>query len=88
MLEHQKARPWVIASNEVQLATWREALVASHGNIKRAAEAIGIARSHATTLTRKFGLVEFAAQLRLAHGAARTVDGERKGVVTGRPRKS
>ena len=33
-------RPWHLASDEVQLATWRAALEAAQGNITHAAEAL------------------------------------------------
>lgn len=79
--------PWVLASNEVQLETWRGALTASKGSVTLAAEAVGISRSQATRLNKKYGLGEFAAQLRLENGSTRA-GGGRKGVVTGRPRKS
>lgn len=76
-------RPWDVARREVQLTTWRAALLAAHGNITHAADAVGIAYSHAKQLNRKYGLTQFAEGLRLQHGGVRTVDGR----VTGRPRK-
>ncbi|MES2179807.1 MAG: hypothetical protein V4550_18245 [Gemmatimonadota bacterium] len=80
-------RPLKIAVNEVRLETWRAALVAAAGNITRAAMAVGIGHAWATKLNTKFELKEFAAKLRLEAGGTRTVAGERKGVVAGRPRK-
>ncbi len=79
-------RPWKTASDEVQLATWREALTEHDGNISRAATAISISRAHATRLMKKFALVEFAADLRMKAGMLPATSGERKGVVAGRPR--
>lgn len=84
-------RPWKVAAtkthDEVQLETWRAALEAQHGNISRAANEVGIARSHAMRLMKKYALTEFAARLREASGASRVRSGDRKGVVLGRPRK-
>lgn len=77
--------PWDVASDEIKLTTWRAALVAAKGNITHAAAAVGINRSHATRLMTRYGLHEYAAQLRLAVGYARVVDGKSKGLVTGRP---
>lgn len=83
--------PWKVAASqthdEVQLASWREALEAQHGNISRAADVIGVSRSHAMRLMKKYALTEFAAKLREEFGSARVRSGERKGVVLGRPRK-
>lgn len=70
-------RPWNIAATEVQLASWREALVEHNGNISHAATAIGISRAHATRLMKKYALMEFAAELRRGAGMAEK----------GRPRK-
>ncbi len=80
-------RPWKVASDEVQLAAWREALVDAAGNISHAATALKISRAHATRLMKKFALVEFAAKLRIEAGMLPATSGERKGVVAGRPRK-
>lgn len=80
-------RPWDLASDEVQLATWRAALEKSKGNISLAAKDVGIGRATGTRLTTKFELKEFAAKLRIANGAAKVVvDGEVRS--TGRPRKA
>lgn len=72
------------AADEMRLEAWKAALVAANGNITGAAKAVGIARSHAMRLNERFALTEFAAGLRLARGAVRTVDGK----VTGRPPKA
>lgn len=75
------AHPWDVASDEIKLTTWRAALLACKGNITHAAAQLGINRSHATRLMNKYGLHEYAAQLRLADGFARGNQGR----VTGRP---
>lgn len=74
-------------ANEVRVEDWKSALTKTAGNISAAAKEVKIARSHGTRLNKKFALVEFAAELRLKAGAARVRGGERKGTVTGRPRK-
>lgn len=76
-------RSWVAASKEVQLAAFRKALTDQKGNVTRAATAIGVHRSHAMRLLKEFGLVKFAAELRVKSGAIKGKDGR----VSGRPKK-
>lgn len=79
---------WDVAAKEVQLSALQDALSKSHGNISQAAKTVGISRSHAMRLVKKYELTEFAAKLRLKHGIGSKVQGgERTGVVLGRPRK-
>ncbi len=83
-------RTWDKPTVEVstaQLTAWKQALVDAKGNVTKAAELAGIARSYAMELNKKYDLREFAAGLRLQAGGTRSTAGERKGTVTGRPRK-
>ncbi len=61
------------------------ALEHSSGNISRAAKTLGLARSRMMLLMSAdyYGLIEFAAKLRIEAGGVRGVDGR----VTGRPRE-
>lgn len=76
-------RPWDTVSDEVQLALLRQALIDTKGNVTRAAGVVGVDRSHANRLLKKFKLVEFAVELRKQHGGIEGVNGR----VSGRPRK-
>lgn len=60
--------PWRTASDEVQLAALREALIAEAGNITNAAARLGVHRTHAMRLLKKHDLVQFAAELRQRAG--------------------
>lgn len=64
-------RIWDIASDEVQVATFRDALFAARGNITIAAENLHMARCHATRLVKKFDLRGFAFELRRKDGFKR-----------------
>jgi hypothetical protein len=77
---------WSAGVVEIKLGTWRDALVKAEGNITVAAVAARISRSYATVLMKKFDLVDFAAELRAKAGGVKVRGGERKGVVTGRPK--
>jgi hypothetical protein len=77
---------WGEGVEEIKLGTWRDALEKASGNISRAAKAIHIARSYAMTLTKRFELTAFAAELRARAGGTKVRGGPRSGVVTGRPR--
>lgn len=59
------ARPWNTASDEVQLATLRQALEQERGNIARAGRAIGISLRQAHRLVDKFELRAEAKQMRV-----------------------
>lgn len=84
----EKQFPWETAADTVRLETFREALEKSSGNVTRAAAALELSRVHAMRLLKKYGLVEFAAQLRLKAGVgSRVTDGPSKGRVLGRPQK-
>ena len=78
---------WKAGVVEIKLGTWRDALTAAAGNITTAAKAVGISRGYATVITRRFALNELAAELRAKAGGVRVRGGERRGVVTGRPKK-
>jgi len=74
--------------NELRLDTWKAALIEAKGVISHAARAVGINRSYATKLNRKYALTEFAAELRSAAGARTLRSGARAGTVgLGRPSK-
>lgn len=77
---------WSAGVTEIKLGTWRDALVAAAGNISSAARAVGIHRSYGMALMKKFDLTAFAAELRANAGGVKVRHGERKGVVTGRPK--
>lgn len=87
-MSENNSTAWSAGVDEIKLGTWRDALVRANGNITRAAIAVKISRSYATVLMKRFDLVTFAAELRAATGSGVKVrGGERRGVVTGRPKK-
>jgi transposase-like protein len=80
--------PWTEAGDEVQLDVVQAALTKEAGNIKRTAEALGVARSHLYSILDKHGLRATATELRRGAGGRPAPGGPRKGTVTGRPRKT
>lgn len=66
--------PWspeVAAVEQKRRTEVEEAILATKGNISRAAEKLNVARSYLNTLLRRYGLVDAAKTLRIETGGHR-----------------
>jgi hypothetical protein len=66
----------------------RHALEKMDGNVSRVAQNVGMSRDAVRALLEKYGLVDYANELRVKAGGAITVEGKHEGRVTGRPKKT
>jgi transcriptional regulator of acetoin/glycerol metabolism len=67
-----KSSPFNASRDEVGQAALQEHLEREEGNITRAAKTLGLHRSRAMVLVKRFGLSEFARKLRVASGFSKS----------------
>lgn len=70
-MSDDKPPAWRENADAVRLETFKDALTAANGNITEAAELVHVHRSHAMRLMKRFGLTEYATELRLKSGRGR-----------------